>query len=178
MFGLIVAGCAQSVPPDPHAQIIGCDRPDAVDTSLIDAFEITFGGVDPRTDVPRIALGSRVQVVGTLTPKPGATQSGDDLSPVVGYRRASGTDADWSVPPCKMEGRHEWNLSTSRRGIPVRYIDTNEHVDRSDFEPGDYELRFYVIRTNDATEATPVVYYIGRGRMTVLPAAAESAQGE
>jgi hypothetical protein len=178
LFGLIGAGCADSVPPDPQLQIIGCDRPDTIDTSLIDAFEITFDGVDPRTDVPKVALGGSIHVVGTLTPKPGTTQSGDDLSPVVGYRRTSGGNADWSVPPCKMGGRNEWNLGTSQRGTPVRYIDNNERVDRTDFEPGDYELRFYVIRTNDATEATPIVYYISRGRMTVLPAAAETAQGE
>jgi hypothetical protein len=178
VFGLISAGCTDSVPPDPQLQIIGCERPEAIDTSLIDAFEITFDGVDPRTDVPKVALGTRIHVVGTLTPRPDATQLGDNLSPVVGYRRAADGDADWSVSPCKMEGRNEWNLGTSQRGTPVRYIDANERVDRRDFEPGDYELRFYLIRTNDATEAMPVVYHIGRGRMTVLPAADESAQGE
>lgn len=175
--GWMCAGCGTSVPPDPHAQIIGCDRPDAIDMGLIDTFEITFDGVDPRAEVPNVALGARVHVVGKFAPKPGATQLGDHLSPVMGYRRASEGDADWSVPPCKMEGRNEWTFGCSQRGTPVRYFDANKLVDRSDLEPGDYELRFYVIRTNSATEATPVVYHIARGRMTVLPAVEESAEG-
>jgi hypothetical protein len=141
MCGL-VCGCEETVPPSETARISRCERPDAIDTSLLEPFEVKFDGIDPRVNVASAVAGSRVHITGVLALKPSVRKVGDGMSLVIGFRPIIDGKADWSASPCDLPDRVEWSMGvkqSQQRGVLVSTIDRHRRID---MQAGEYELRF------------------------------------
>lgn len=156
---VLTAGCQQRMPPSPRAEIALGQRPDSIDRSLLDDVRLSIDGVDALSDTPIVTAGSEAHFTGLIVPKDGVLKPGQTLLfLVVRHHKVGDVGAQWDKP----DPAQEWALHSGKNKI-----DQKQTIK---LEPGEYELRYYVMRDNflDLNEL-PGVYYLGRGKLNVVP---------
>jgi hypothetical protein len=83
------------------------------------------------------------------------------------FRPIVDSAADWSTPPCKLSNKRELRFGIQQGTTGGRVWSKLKATHEIDWERGEYEVRFYGIRTNNGTDDLPVVYWIGISTLTV-----------
>lgn len=163
----LAAGCAKNLPPSPNAEITECHRPAEIATDGVREFTLSFDHDDALEMPAAPRAGDRIDITAHLVFDNPHNTPGDSLGLIVGYRRVINSKADWSIPPCEMPHRCEWRLGGRQVTVDGAITADFEGSPTVETEPGDYELRYYLVRENSLTQTLPSVIYIGNGRMTV-----------
>ncbi|MCA8998013.1 MAG: hypothetical protein KDA80_13535 [Planctomycetaceae bacterium] len=150
------------------------DRPLEIDTSLIDAFDISLNGQPLLDKTAVIQEGIPLHFVGKIKMKPSVMSPAHRGSLRMAYRNTSQGDPDWATPE---EGYTEKSFGTIQGD--TKEIDSDKKIP---WPPGEYEIRFYVILQKDNLDnmleraTIEAIHQIARGHVKVLPAGADNSK--